>query len=281
MLVGHCGVERRRRPLTLTPKPKNASTNGSRLFCSVVSAISFPVLMKGPFRRACAVAAAAAAASSRLPRLVCVPLPPPSFLSGWRSASTLKLTAYVLLNELLRTKAPAPGCVGVFIRDPGRFEVKRGAAVLGRGEGAAVEARGGSSGGMRTSRRTCTATASAATTFGSVDVGSLRTRVVCSRTARSQSERTGALSVENMYLRLTSKWFVNETCAHERSAQAGRCGEACDGSYLERMLHERAFDRERLGERQALVSWSVGADLDEHHRTHAQGRSRYSERLSV
>jgi ribosomal protein L34E len=45
--------------------------------------------------------------------------------------------------------------------------------------------------------------------------GALRHAALRSRMARSQFERTEASKVENMYLRFTSRWFVNETCKDE------------------------------------------------------------------
>jgi hypothetical protein len=85
------GKSVKKRELTPSPAPRNDSTSGKRLFCSVTIAMSCPDFVNG-----LAASTIIAAVSSRLPLRVpgvAAPPPPPPCFPGARSASILKLAA--------------------------------------------------------------------------------------------------------------------------------------------------------------------------------------------
>jgi hypothetical protein len=64
-----------------------------------------------------------------------------------------------------------------------------------------------------------------------------------SRSRRSHCVRAAASDVENMYLRLSSRWFVNETCEkNRRRVNSIASMEESTETDLEGVLHETPLD---------------------------------------
>lgn len=171
--------------LTEAPAPRKDKTRGNRLFCSATTTISRPALDPSG--------------------MVSSPLPLLSFMTDAdndpflspRSTSALPTpAAYVLLNELDRIsgppRTPRP------VRGPPVGVPSRGAAELGGRIDGAKDMVG--SGAMRASRRTCTATVSAARSDLDVGTGRLTLWLIRSRSACTHLLQAEASSVENMYL---------------------------------------------------------------------------------